>query len=239
MAGFEDSFYGQFLRHNPYPEGSEGHARFLVTASLLAEKHSRIAAAVHERLQVAKTEDDYLQLRLYAVGEMFSLQALIVAYSTTFANLAQSLQAIEDLYGWFLAQGTTNSSGSDVRLLRQELAIELTRRKFHWLAECHKKCRDRLVVGDAAVEPTPATEPQNPAKEQPPDSANAARSTARRAFVEPLLAAKGWSRTRWAQIANVDRSVVFGYLDGESSPHPESRASLAGALQIDTAKLPD
>ena len=113
-------------------------------------------------MQVAKTEDDYLQLRLYAVGEMFSLQALIVAYSTTFANLAQSLQAIEDLYTWFLAKGTTNSSGSDVRLLRQELAIELTRRKFYWTAECHRLALQRAARAQAEElePPSPVPPPQ-------------------------------------------------------------------------------
>jgi hypothetical protein len=233
MAGFEDSFYGQFLRLNPFPEGSADHRDFVRAAGILAEHHSRVAAGIQERLQEASTGEDYFQLRLFAVARMFDVYAGVIVLATSAVNLRQCLEAIENLADWYFAKGTNHTSSLDARRLRQELQITLTHRKFHWAAECHRAARESERT---SAMPTPSSSDQS--TDTSPDSSSFSVGAKRREFVEPILQKRGWSRTKWAQIANVDRSVVFGYLEGRSSPQAESRASLAGALGIEADDLP-
>ena len=57
------------------------------------------------------------------------------------------------------------------------------------------------------------------------------------AVIEPLLAEKGLTRSKWAAKAGVDPAVVYDYLAGKSSPRPDNRKALAET--IDLPKLPE
>jgi hypothetical protein len=60
----------------------------------------------------------------------------------------------------------------------------------------------------------------------------------RRAFVEPLLLAKGWSQLDWANEAHVAHTTVTDYLEGRRDPYPSTRLKLANALGIAAHELP-
>jgi hypothetical protein len=60
----------------------------------------------------------------------------------------------------------------------------------------------------------------------------------RKAVVEPLLRAKGWSILDWAGAANVDYNTASDYLNGLTSPHRRTLVRLAKALGLPVSELP-
>lgn len=64
------------------------------------------------------------------------------------------------------------------------------------------------------------------------------RGAERCSIITPILSNKGYSRSKWAAVAGVDPSVVYGYLTGDSNPRPESRKCLAEALGLSVDELP-
>jgi lambda repressor-like predicted transcriptional regulator len=71
-----------------------------------------------------------------------------------------------------------------------------------------------------------------------PQSAPAEPVQSRRAFVEPILAAKGWSILDWANEADVAYHTAADYLAGTTKPYRSSRVKLAKALGVSVQQLP-
>jgi ribosome-binding protein aMBF1 (putative translation factor) len=85
----------------------------------------------------------------------------------------------------------------------------------------------------AAIRGQSQTLPQTPRVSRPtvePDS--------RKAVVEPLLLAKGWSQLDWANEAHVAHTTVTDYLEGRRNPYPSTRLKLAKALGVAAHELP-
>ncbi|MFZ0321433.1 MAG: hypothetical protein WAL56_20080 [Candidatus Sulfotelmatobacter sp.] len=62
---------------------------------------------------------------------------------------------------------------------------------------------------------------------------------ARKAFVDPILAEKGWSILDWAKDANVDHATAMDYWQGKTKPYASTRKKLARALGIKIEQLPE
>jgi len=71
-----------------------------------------------------------------------------------------------------------------------------------------------------------------------PQSAPAEPVQSRRAFVEPILAAKGWSILDWANEAGVSSSAAHDYLADRRRQFASTRLKLANALGISIQQLP-
>jgi lambda repressor-like predicted transcriptional regulator len=71
------------------------------------------------------------------------------------------------------------------------------------------------------------------------ESRNAAPSNAREAFIRPILEKKGFSVHKWATVAKVDFHTADNYLKGKAKPYPDTLKSLADALGVEVAKLPE
>lgn len=67
----------------------------------------------------------------------------------------------------------------------------------------------------------------------------AKKSAIRKTIVMPLLKAKGWTQTKWADEAKVTQHLVSNYLTGKTNLHPEFRVYLAKALSLAPEELPD
>jgi hypothetical protein len=63
-------------------------------------------------------------------------------------------------------------------------------------------------------------------------------SIRRRAFVDPLLAQKGWNVAVWAKEAKVSRHTAIDYLDGKRKTYHSSLRSLAKALGVSFQDFP-
>jgi lambda repressor-like predicted transcriptional regulator len=70
------------------------------------------------------------------------------------------------------------------------------------------------------------------AKAAPIDPKAKGEAISRRAFVMPLLEAKGWSILDWANDANVSHATAQDYLDNKTKPYPSTRKKLAKALGV-------
>lgn len=92
----------------------------------------------------------------------------------------------------------------------------------HWTAESYRRIA------------TPHAFPQTADAPAQEDSA----ATQRQAFIDPILAKKGLTRSKWASRAGVDPSVVYGYMDGTSSPRADTRKALADVLGVEASDLP-
>ncbi len=68
---------------------------------------------------------------------------------------------------------------------------------------------------------------------------NVEQKMSRRAFIEPLLKAKGWSILDWANEADVSHATAMDYLKGKTSPYRSTRLKLAKALDISVDQLPE
>jgi hypothetical protein len=66
----------------------------------------------------------------------------------------------------------------------------------------------------------------------------AAIAARRKAVVDPILDAKGWSILRWANEANVDYNTASDFLNGLTAPHRPTRVRMAKALSISVLELP-
>ena len=60
----------------------------------------------------------------------------------------------------------------------------------------------------------------------------------RKAFVQPLLDAKGWSIAEWAEKAKVSRHTAKSYLEGNRKTYHSSMKDLAKALGVTFQELP-
>jgi hypothetical protein len=60
----------------------------------------------------------------------------------------------------------------------------------------------------------------------------------RKAFVQPLLDAKGWSVTQWAEQAKVSRHTANSYLEGKRKTYHSSMKDLADALGVSFQEFP-
>jgi len=56
------------------------------------------------------------------------------------------------------------------------------------------------------------------------------RAQRRAAVIEPLLKDRNLTKSKWADEAGVDPSVVYDYMAGKSNPRPENRRAMAGAI---------
>lgn len=65
------------------------------------------------------------------------------------------------------------------------------------------------------------------------------RSDARKAFIGPKLAEKGWSNHDWATHSEVDSHTVNDYLRGKTKPYSSTRKKLADSLGVHVEKLPE
>lgn len=63
-------------------------------------------------------------------------------------------------------------------------------------------------------------------------------SPTRAAFLDPILAAKGWSILDWANEARVAYHTARDYHDGTKTPYASTRLKLATALGVPIEKLP-
>ncbi len=63
-------------------------------------------------------------------------------------------------------------------------------------------------------------------------------SAKRRAAIQPLLDAKGWSILDWANAARVSHATAQDYLSGKTNPYPSTRLKLAKAFGIMVQQLP-
>jgi hypothetical protein len=70
------------------------------------------------------------------------------------------------------------------------------------------------------------------------ESRPADQASKRKAFVEPILLAKGWSHLRWAMEAEVAYNTVADYLTGKKNPYSSTRVKLAKALGVTPNLLP-
>lgn len=95
--------------------------------------------------------------------------------------------------------------------------------------------RDALKLRIDAFKPSSAVSAMEPTT----TATAATKGKARSDFIMPILEKKGLTRSGWAARAGVHPDVVYGYLDGTSTPRPENRNALAGALDISESKLPD
>ena len=65
-----------------------------------------------------------------------------------------------------------------------------------------------------------------------------ATQASRRAVIEPLLDAKGWSILDWANEAEVAHATAMDFLDEKTRPYRSTRFKLAKALGISVDQLP-
>jgi lambda repressor-like predicted transcriptional regulator len=63
-------------------------------------------------------------------------------------------------------------------------------------------------------------------------------SLRRKAFVQPLLDAKGWSIAQWAEKAKVSRHTANSYLEGNRKTYHTSMRDLADALGVPYQQFP-
>lgn len=63
-------------------------------------------------------------------------------------------------------------------------------------------------------------------------------STRRRAFIQPLLDAKGWDVAKWAEKAKVSRHTANDYLEGKRKTYHRSMVDLATALGVSFQDFP-
>jgi lambda repressor-like predicted transcriptional regulator len=86
--------------------------------------------------------------------------------------------------------------------------------------------------GKPIIKPTSAktsqTKPTSKTEEKP----------SRRAFVMPLLEAKGWSILDWANEAGVSHATAMDYLQDRTKPYRSSRLKLAKVLGVPVEQLP-
>jgi hypothetical protein len=106
-----------------------------------------------------------------------------------------------------------------------------------WSAEWQALLTDLQRAANSVITgPPPATGLGN---EPQAELLSDARASRRRAVVEPILKARGLTRSGLATEAGVDPSVVYDYLKGRGSLYPSSRIALAKALGITESDLPD
>jgi lambda repressor-like predicted transcriptional regulator len=60
----------------------------------------------------------------------------------------------------------------------------------------------------------------------------------RKAFVQPLLDAKGWSLAQWAEKAKVSRHTANSYMEGKRKTYHSSMKDLAEALGVSFQEFP-
>jgi hypothetical protein len=130
----------------------------------------------------------------------------------------------------------TRWQGFDTRL-----RAHLSNRLAHWKAE-----GDMRAIPQA--DHSPKTNPSDDTKPKPDQSALAEAVPTvdgpntvgehRSAVLKPILADKGYTRSKWAKVAGVDPSVVYDYMSGNSNPNAESRKVLADAIGLAVDKLP-
>jgi hypothetical protein len=96
-----------------------------------------------------------------------------------------------------------------------------------------------LSKAEPLVSQPPPTVSTNAGGEESQPLVPTDRGALRRLVIDPKLAAKGWSRRKWAVVSNVAPSVVYDFLRGTSKPNAESRASLAGSLGIPIQEFPE
>jgi lambda repressor-like predicted transcriptional regulator len=63
-------------------------------------------------------------------------------------------------------------------------------------------------------------------------------ATRRKAFVEPLLDAKGWSVAQWAEAAKVSRHTAKDYMEAKRKTNHSNRRLLADALGVSFQEFP-
>jgi len=74
--------------------------------------------------------------------------------------------------------------------------------------------------------------------EQPQPSPKVKGKISRKAFVTPLLDAKGWSILDWASEAGVAPATAVDYLQDKTKPYRSTRLKLAKALGVSVEHLP-
>jgi hypothetical protein len=120
----------------------------------------------------------------------------------------------------------------------------ISRRAIHWLsAHAEREAWARTAAGgfpkpNEAGTTGPSEDKPNGTNAGPAVSTTANGGAVRRAVLDPILQQKGYSRSKWATVAGVDPSVVYGYLKGTSNPNPESRKALAEAIGLSVDALP-
>ena len=77
-------------------------------------------------------------------------------------------------------------------------------------------------------------DPQKPTSPKP----TIEEKTSRKAFVIPLLDAKGWSILDWANEAEVSHATAIDYLENKTKSYRSTRLKLAKALNVPVEQLP-
>jgi lambda repressor-like predicted transcriptional regulator len=72
----------------------------------------------------------------------------------------------------------------------------------------------------------------------PEDSIDIGGPAKRKAFIMPLLTAKGWSILDWAIASGVDGHTASDYLKGATKPYRSTRKKLADSLGVEVEALP-
>ncbi|MFZ0914536.1 MAG: helix-turn-helix transcriptional regulator [Candidatus Korobacteraceae bacterium] len=73
---------------------------------------------------------------------------------------------------------------------------------------------------------------------QPQSGPKIEEKISRKAFVTPLLDAKGWSILDWASEAEVAPATAVDYLQDKTKPYRSTRLKLAKALGVSVEQLP-
>lgn len=96
----------------------------------------------------------------------------------------------------------------------------------------------RQSVKDRLQELRVSVSPQTPGPELAPTASQTVKEP-RKAFVMPLLNAKGWSVLDWATEAKVSHATAMDYLQNKTAPYRSTRLKLAKALGITVEELPE
>jgi hypothetical protein len=118
----------------------------------------------------------------------------------------------------------------ELATFRGELELELWT-TLHEHAETLRKAK--LPSTESIAKP-----PVSLSDSVPPHDLKSKRAAARRAFVDPLLEAKGWSVLDWAKHSELAYHTAADYLEGLTTPYRSTRLKLANSLGVKLAELP-
>jgi hypothetical protein len=74
---------------------------------------------------------------------------------------------------------------------------------------------------------------------RPSENSPAGIAAARQKIVNPILAAKRWTRGKWVTESGVGKNCIYEYLDGKRNPGTENRQAMADALGLKLEDLPE
>jgi len=112
-----------------------------------------------------------------------------------------------------------------------------------YLAKALRRDAERVgskVSGEGPTKPDEAHQeaPVGGATVRESGRSQAKIAAARQKIINPILAAKGWSRGKWVTESGVGKNCVYEYLDGKRNPGTDNRQAMADALGLRLEDLP-